>query len=125
MNKQLESLVDALKTFDIPVLADEIAEDEEEQFKKDGYHLFVYETSDVTPGNDNKSLVQEVVVYYYSENRDDLDEQMLDIIEKLSVVRQLDLTRIFKQRFKRKDTDNYLDRLAFAYNRVIPIGCQL
>ncbi|GAB0169486.1 hypothetical protein LSPCS325_29230 [Lysinibacillus sp. CTST325] len=84
MQEQIDALLTALNTFDIPVFEDDLAEDEETQFKKKNYHFFVYETGDMNKNDDNKSISQDVVIYYYSENRDDIDERTIDIITELS-----------------------------------------
>jgi len=124
MNQQIEEMLTALRTFDLPVFEDDLAEDEEEQFKKDGHHFFVYETGDIVRNDDRKSLEQEIVVFYYSENRDDLDERTVDIITTLPSTKLFRLERTQKQRLRRKDTDDYVDRILFFYSRTIVIpGC--
>lgn len=123
MQEQIDALLTALDTFDIPVFEDDLAEDEEAQFEKKKYHFFVYETGDMNKNDDRKSISQDVVIYYYSENRDDIDERTVDIITELSQVPRMSLERTQKQRLKRKDTDNYVDRVVFLYHRKIVTGC--
>ena len=124
MNKQIDDLIAGLKTFNFPVFEDDIAEDEEKEFLKNGYNFFVYETGDMLKSDDLKSISQDVVIYYYSENRDDLDGFTIDIIQALSNIKLLSLVRTQKQRLRRKDTDNYVDRIVLIYSRKIIIpGC--
>ncbi|MEY9975302.1 hypothetical protein [Lysinibacillus sp. RC79] len=123
MQEQIDALLTVLNTFDIPVFEDDLAEDEEAQFKKNNYHFFVYETGDMNKNDDQKTISQDVVIYYYSENRDDIDERTVDIIIKLSHIPRMSLKRTQKQRLKRKDTDNYVDRVVFLYQRRIVTGC--
>ncbi|MFE3576899.1 hypothetical protein [Lysinibacillus sp. NPDC059133] len=123
MQEQIDALLIALNTFEIPVFEDDLAEDEETQFKKKNYHFFVYETGDMNKNDDQKTISQDVVIYYYSENRDDIDERTVDIITKLSHIPRMSLNRTQKQRLKRKDTDNYVDRVVFLYQRRIVTGC--
>ncbi|MFJ7662960.1 hypothetical protein ACIQXW_11205 [Lysinibacillus sp. NPDC097162] len=123
MQEQIEALLKALNTFNIPVFEDGLAEDEEAQFEKKGYHFFVYETGNMFKNDDLKTIKQEIVVYYYSENRDDLDERTIEIIQALSKVPIIKFERSQKQQLRRKDTDNYVDRIVLLYNRKIVTGC--
>lgn len=123
MNQQIEKILEVLRSFNIPVFEDEVAEDIQEQFKKDGHHFFVYSTGDMIRNDDKKSINQDVVIYYYSEKRDDLDERTVDIITALSKISLFKFERTQKQQLKRKDKDSYVDRVVFAYNRKIISGC--
>ena len=124
MNQQIDDLIAQLKTFNFPVFEDDLAEDEEKEFLKKGYNFFVYETGDMFKNDDMKSISQDVAVYYYSENRDDLDEFTINIIQTLSNIKLLSLVRTQKQRLRRKDTDSYVDRIVLVYTRKIVIpGC--
>ncbi|MGN4124887.1 hypothetical protein ACMGD3_07700 [Lysinibacillus sphaericus] len=123
MNQQIEEMLAALQTFNLSIFEDNLAEDEEAQFKKNDYHFFVYETGDMIKNDDLKTISQDVVIYYYSENRDDLDERTIDIITALSDVSTMTLERTQKQRLRRKDTDSYVDRIIFLYRRKIVTGC--
>lgn len=122
MQKQIDEMREALNSFSIPVFEDEIAEDEEERLFQNDYHCIVYETLDIANNNDLKSITQTVVIYYYSENRDDLDEQIVDIILSLKDVTGFSLNRTTKQRLQKKDTDQFVDRVIFEYNRKIVVG---
>ena len=122
MSKQIDEMQKALDTFDIPIFEDEIAEDEEEKLYRNGYHCFVYETLNISNNNDLKSLTQTVAIYYYSENRDDLDEQAVDIILSLRNVTGFSLNSTMKQRLQKKETDQFVDRVIFEYNRKIVTG---
>lgn len=125
MQEQINQLLAVLKGFDLPVFEDELGEDEEEKIRNDenGYHFFTFETGDITRNEGNKSVSQEVIVYYYSENRDDLDERTVDILSSLSTIPLMVFEGTQKQRLRRKDTDSYVDRIIFLYNRKIVIGC--
>lgn len=123
MNQQIEQILEVLRCFNIPVFEDEVAEDIQEQFKKDGHHFFVYSTGDMIKNDDKKSIKQDVVIYYYSENRDDLDERTVDIIKALSTIPMFKFERTQKQQLRRKDKDSYVDRIVFEYSRRIVTGC--
>jgi hypothetical protein len=64
-------------------------------------------------------------VYYYSENRDDVDEQTIDIISSVSSIKGINFVNTVKERLQEKDTDRYVDRVTLVFRRVIPIGCQV
>lgn len=125
MQEQINQLLAVLKGFDLPVFEDELGEDEEENIRNDenGYHFFTFETGDITRNEGNKSVSQEVIVYYYSENRDDLDERTVDILSSLSTIPLMVFEGTKKQRLRRKDTDSYVDRIIFLYSRKIVLGC--
>lgn len=122
MNKQMTEMQQALEQFNIPIFEDEIAEDEEEQLYKNGYNCFVFETENIKNSNDMKSVQQKVYVYFYSENLDDLDERTISIILAMRNVTGFTLHRTTKQRLQKKDTDQYVDRVIFEYNRTIKLG---
>lgn len=126
MNQQIDEMLAALRSFNLPVFEDEVAEDEQEKFKKDGHHFFVYSTGDMVVKNDGKSIVQDIAVFYYSENLDNLDERIVDIIQAIPNNNLFRLERTSKQRLQRKDTDGYVDRVVIMYNRIIVMqGCVL
>ena len=125
MREQVDAIYDSLSTtFNIPVFEDEIAEDEEALLDND-YHCFVYETGEMKKNNDNKTLSQAVTIYYYSENRNDLDERTIDIMRSLTGVKTMPFVKTVKQRLQKKDTDRYIDRVVFTYARRIPVGCEI
>lgn len=125
MAEQVQGIYDGLtETFNLPVFEDEIAEDEEKKMA-DGYHCFVYETSNMKNSNDRKSLTQSVHVYYYSENLDDIDVRTIDIIRSLAGVKGLIFERTTKQRLQKKDTDRFIDRVILIYSRRIIVGCEI
>ncbi|MBO0586459.1 hypothetical protein [Sporosarcina sp. E16_8] len=123
MRGQISDIHAGLSSFSIPVFEDEIAEDEEKGLID--YHCFVYETSGMKNEKDMKSLTQAIHIYYYSENRSDIDEQTVDIIMALSGVKGMTLERTEKQRLQKKDTDRFIDRVILTYVRRINIGCQI
>lgn len=124
MSQQIDEILEALRTFGLPIFEDEIAEDEQEQFKEDGHNFFIYTTGDMSKNDDKKSILQDVAVIYYSENKENLDEQTVDIIEALKDVGLLTFNGAQKERLRRKDTDGFVDRIIFLYQRKIILpGC--
>lgn len=125
MNQQIDGLRKVLESFGLKVYEDEVREDEEalhREDKKEGYHFFVFTTGDMNTNEDLKSINQEIAIYYYSENRDDLDERTIDIILALKEVPMFTFDGTFKERLKRKDAERYVDRIVFIYNRRIILG---
>lgn len=125
MRKQVDDLYTRLSSFNIPVFEDEIAEDEERDFADTTYHCFVYETLAMRKMDDMKSVNQAIVIYYYSENRDDLDEYTIDIIQTLSSIIGVKFERSTKQRLQKKDTDRFIDRIILTFSRRIVMECPL
>lgn len=127
MSEQKDTIVNDLKRhFQIEVFEDEIAEDEEETLlNSDSYHCFILETSDFRPTNDFKKLSQNIIIEYYSENRDDVDAAILDIISIVSMVKMVNFSNAKKQRLQVKDMDRYIDFVTLTFQRMIPIECQV
>lgn len=124
MRKQKSNIYNGLvKTFELPVYEDEIAEDEDERLLQEGYDCFILETGEFQPTNDFKKIAQNIRVYYYSENRDDVDEQTVDIISTCIKAPGINFTGTNKERLQMKDTDRYIDRVILQFRRVIPIEC--
>lgn len=126
MNQQIDAMLKGLSTFDIPIYENDIAEDEETKFKKDGYHFFIYQTGDMFNNDDKLTVEQDIAIFYFSENRDDLDEQTTNIIKALSNIPAFKFERTQKNRLRKKNTDEYVDQIVLFYNRLIKLsGCVL
>ncbi|WP_225434115.1 hypothetical protein [Peribacillus tepidiphilus] len=124
MNEQITGIVNNLQnTFGLPVFEDEIAEDEEASLEV--YNCFVFETSEFKPTNDIRKLSQNINVYYYSENQDNVDEQTIDIITVINAVKGVSFLGSSKERLQVKDTDRFIDRVVLTFKRVIPIECTI
>jgi hypothetical protein len=123
MREQIDTLVNGLKDFGLPVYEDEIAEDEEVTLSE--YNCFVFETGEFRTTNDIRKVTQDIYVYYYSENRDDVDEQTIDIISVVSSIKGMSFVNSIKERLQEKDSDRYVDRVTLVFRRVIPIECQI
>lgn len=121
MQEQIQALYDALLTFGVPVYEDEISQDEEKKLHDD-YHCFVYFTDAMSINNDMKTISQAVQVHYYSEDREDLDERTVEIINALKSVKKMPFVRTRKDRLQKKDTEQYVDRVILTFARVIPYG---
>lgn len=109
------------KTFNIPVFQDQVREDEMEELQKETLEFFIYETGGFTKQNE-KSVSQEVLIKYFSENRDDLDARMLDIAGALDG-QVYNFKRSVKTTVRKAETDDYVDYIELYFTRVIKYGC--
>lgn len=125
MEKQRSGIFEALSTFELPVYEDEIAEDEErELLQSEMYNFFTIDFGDIVNVRDNiTKLSQMVVIEYYSENKNDVDEVTVDLITLLRKVSAVSFDQSRKERLKMKDTERYIDRVSIVLRRVIPIAC--
>ncbi|MEC1778403.1 hypothetical protein [Schinkia azotoformans] len=114
MNNLLVSKLE--ETFNVNVYQDYVSEDEEK-----GYHYFIFETGGFTSTSKDYTLTQDVLVRYYSENLDDLDERALDVI---SVIKDIGYTfeNTNKTAIQKGDTDAYIDEIEFYFKRVVKYG---
>jgi hypothetical protein len=125
MSEQISGISSKLKAqFSLPVFEDEVAEDEDEKLlESNAYNCFVFETGDIQRTDDNRKLSQEIIVCYYSENRDDVDEKTIDVIALVSSIKAVSFSRSIKERLRVKETDRYIDRVNIVFKRMIPIEC--
>lgn len=105
------------ETFGVNVYQDQVAEDEEQD-----YHYFIFETGGFERTESNFTLSQTVLVRYYSENRDDLDEVMLDIISTLESIGNT-FMRSSKSAIQKGETDSYVDEIEVYMTRKVKHGC--
>lgn len=119
IRQQNQQIVDELSAyFGVNVYQDDVAEDEEE----DTYHFFVFETGEMVAREGVGNITQDVYVHYISENRDDIDEQTLDIITILQGIK-FTFVRSQKERYQKGETDAYLDRVTVQVRRKIKLEC--
>ncbi|MEK4501935.1 hypothetical protein [Bacillus sp. FSL R12-0069] len=124
MKEQRKGIREALSNgFKLLVVEDELAEDEESQLTEEGYHCFILEYGEFQPSANARTLSQIIYVSYLSENQNDLDEQIIDIISWVSKVKMVSFVVSKSDRLQVKDTDRYIDRVVFTFQRVIPIAC--
>lgn len=121
LKEQKTGIYNNLQQFNLPVFEDELAEDEESSLDVNGYNCFIFETGEFTPTQDIKKLNQSVNVQYFSEKRDDVDEQAIDIISTLTSIKGVYFVGSTKERLRMKDTDRFIDRVTINFVRKIPI----
>lgn len=125
MKNQKEQLVNEIKQSfpSIPFFEDEIAEDEEKKLVKGKYSAFVLLMGDLSPNENEGYLSQEVVLDYYSENRDDVDEMILDIVATIKNVKTFKFANASKVRARVKDSQRFIDVVSIEFIRSIKYGC--
>ncbi|WP_197205324.1 hypothetical protein [Cytobacillus firmus] len=125
MLEQKKSIVDGLLNHfpNIPLFQDEIAEDEEQLFKDSKYHLSILIMGDFSTTNSVSRLSQTLSIEYYSEERDDVDETLLDIISIVDAVPAVSFRRSSKVRMKVANTDRFVDVVTIEFERFVKYGC--
>lgn len=125
MREQRKEIYNSLKeNFDLNVFEDEVAEDEEKELlNADSYNFFTLEFSDIRSTNHIRQLSQMFIVEYYSENRDDVDETVIDVISLIKKIKGVTFDTTRKDRLQMKDTERYIDRVSLIFRRKIPIEC--
>lgn len=105
------------EAFNVEVYQDQVSEDEEKD-----YHYFIFETGGFEQTESRFTLRQHVLIRYYSENRDDLDERMLDIIATLEDTGH-SFQRSDKTSIQKGETDEYIDEIEIYVTRLVKYGC--
>ena len=125
MKNQKQALVDNVKAAfpTIDFFEDEIGEDEEKKYKNSKYSAFVLSMGDFTPNENESYLSQDIAIDYYSEQRDDLDEMILDIIAAVTASKQIKFVGTTKLRAKVKDTSRFIDVVNIEFRRNVKYGC--
>lgn len=108
--------------FSIPTFQDFLSEDEKKELK-DSYNYFIFEEDEITiVDKDKYTLGQNVYVTFYSENRDYLTGDQLDVIELLH-------NNLFRfigtdvNHLKLDNQDRYIDQVVFSFVRILRSGC--
>jgi len=108
---------------DITVFQDNITEEEFQKMEGE-YHHIIFETLGMSKPEDPKKigLVQDVIVRYYSQGRDDLDGMMLDIISILEKNKHI-FKSSTKEGIRKGETDHYVDEIVFTFSRAVKYEC--
>ncbi|MCR8856541.1 MULTISPECIES: hypothetical protein [Bacillus] len=118
LQKMNSLLISKLKEqFEIGVYQDQVSEDEEKD-----YHYFIFETGGFEKTDSKFTLKQNVLIRYYSENRDDLDERMLDIVAALEAAGN-SFQHSNKTSIQKGELDEYIDEIEIYVTRIVKYGC--
>ena len=108
--------------FSLPTFQDFLSEDEKKELK-DSYNYFIFEEDEITiVDKDKYTLGQNVYVTFYSENREYLTGDQLDVIELLH-------NNLFRfsgtdvNHLKLDNQDRYIDQVVFSFVRILRSGC--
>ena len=109
--------------FSLPVFQDFLSEDEKKALG-DSYDYFIFEESEIVLATDEKkySFQQKVYVSFYSENRDYLTGDQLDVITLLHNA-NYKFTGSDVNHLKLDNQDRYIDLVVFSFSRIIRSGC--
>jgi len=121
LNKTTDALVTVLKQEfpDKPIYEDEIPKDKLEEVGYQYNHI-VYETGNIQRAQpDSKGLNQEVIVTYYSENKDNLDGVMITLISILEGTHYYKLSEAFKGITQKAETEDFVDAVEVRLTRQI------
>jgi len=108
--------------FLLPTYQDFLSEDEKNSLG-DSYNYFIFEEDEITiVDKDKYTLGQNVYITFYSENRDYLTGDQLDVIDLLH-------NNLFRfngtdvNHLKLDNQDRYIDQVVFSFVRIIRSGC--
>jgi hypothetical protein len=122
MKETSQVLYDKIKLhFNLPTFEDDIAEDE---LPVDfNYFLIVY--GDMKRTESQRIFLQDVFVVYLSENNDHVNEDTLDIISIGESIKTIACEGTLKERIKKNDSDQYIDRVTINFVRKIKYDSQI
>ncbi|MFS0952460.1 hypothetical protein ACFC3A_12650 [Enterococcus thailandicus] len=118
---QIKKIKESLEgNFNLPLFQDAVAEDE----LPENFNYFILETGEIEVINEPKySVNQAIYITFYSENREDLTGDALDIISLIQTsnmrFRRTDLNHL-----KLENQDRYIDQLSFTFARILKSGCK-
>ncbi|MFC6038426.1 hypothetical protein ACFPYN_03055 [Paenisporosarcina macmurdoensis] len=108
----------------ILLFRDEITSEEASAFEQGTrFWAMVFVLGALNPTDNRTKLTQTLQIDYYSEDRDDVDETVLDIISTLLNVKTVEFVNTIPLRAKVKDTDRFVDVISINFRRSIPIEC--
>lgn len=109
--------------FGLPIFQDFLSEDEKKALG-DSYDYFIFEESEIVLAQDEKkySFQQKVYISFYSENREYLTGDQLDVITLLHNA-NYKFTGSDVNHLKLDNQDRYIDLVVFSFSRIIRSGC--
>ncbi|WP_301357774.1 hypothetical protein [Enterococcus spodopteracolus] len=112
------------KKSNLKIFEDTVSEETLEDIRKEtnGWNYFIYETSGFSKSEDKKFMIQTVLLRFYSENRDDLDQFSLELISALDG-RLLKFEKSLKGAIKKGKEDSYIDEIEFYFTRMFENEC--
>lgn len=120
----LKLIEEIKKVLNWEVFQDTVSDDSLKNIIKEtgGYNFFRFETGGMRVSNDEVTITQDILVTFYSENRDDLDVQSINLIAGIH-------GKLFKFKnskkflIKKKNEDQYIDEIQFFFTRRLKNVC--
>lgn len=110
------------KHFNLPTFQDFLSEDEKNDLGN-SYDYFIFEEDELTiVDKDKYTIGQNVYITFYSENREYLTGDQLDVISLLH-------NNLFRfngtdvNHLKLDNQDRYIDQVVFSFIRIVRSGC--
>lgn len=113
------------KNLNVKVYQDNVADDEMINELNGSYHFVIFETGGMRRSDSSKyTLVQDVLIRYYAENMDNLDEIQVDVISLLES-KGYYFTNSTKGVTQKSKEDAYVDSIEFNFTRSLKyVPCQ-
>ncbi|HGF7734882.1 TPA: hypothetical protein QFP72_002126 [Enterococcus faecium] len=120
LNKQISAIKTSLEEhFKLKLFQDSVGEDE----LPDDFNYFILETGEIEMITEPKySVGQTLYLTFYSENREDLTGDSLDIISLIQN-RSIRFQRMDSNHLKLENQDRYIDQLVFTFRRLLKSDC--
>lgn len=120
----LKLIEEIKKVMKLEVFQDTVSDDSLKKIIKEtgGYNYFRFETGGMRLSSDEATVTQDILVTFYSENRDDLDMQSIKLIAGIH-------GKLFKFKnskkflIKKKNEDQYIDEIQFFFTRRMKNVC--
>lgn len=120
----LKLIEEIKKVLKLEVFQDTVSDDSLKKIIKEtgGYNYFRFETGGMRVSSDEATVTQDILVTFYSENRDDLDMQSIKLIAGIH-------GKLFKFKnskkflIKKKNEDQYIDEIQFFFTRRMKNVC--
>ncbi|WP_170999897.1 hypothetical protein [Enterococcus nangangensis] len=123
-NQTIENIKKLKEAFNLPVVQDFLSNDEKKSLG-DNYNYFIVEEDGFNSTIDEKgkySFTQNVYITFYSENRENLTGDQLDVLSLLhSSVFRFRGTEV--NHLKLENQDRFIDQVIFSFTRIIRGGC--
>lgn len=124
LKKLNKALIDSIETnLSIKVFQDSVSEDELKNELNGIYHYIIFETGGMRKASDSKfTLIQDVLVRFYAENVDDVDNAQIDVISILEN-RGYTFINSTKNAIQKGKEDAYVDEIEFNFTRSFKYVC--
>lgn len=127
LNKSNKKLIEEIKkVIELEVFQDTVSDDSLKEVieKTGGYNYFRFETGGMQLSSDEATITQDILVSFYSENRDDLDVQSIKLIAGIHG-KLFKFKNSKKYLIKKNKEDQYIDEIQLFFTRRMKNVCWL